>query len=200
MRANKNWEKCSQKLSDSIKIPLWPKELKYHLCFVIFKFLQRVILNYREWLTFQMLQTQGTSIDETIGLEQTSQSSTGWGAELGLSLDAMGWVAALLNRPWGLWQVPNWIEAHILRALLMSKANSIPYGEEQGQQMEGSYYPPLLGTGEAAPGIAHSVRGGHGGIWRRSSRRLLRQPEAWSKWPTRSGWWCWACIVWHGGD
>lgn len=31
--------------------------------------------------------------------------------------------------------------------------------EEQGQRMEGSYYPSLLGTGEAAPGIACSVLG-----------------------------------------
>lgn len=36
------------------------------------------------------------------------------------------------------------------------KANHILWWEKQGQQMEGSY-PSLLGTGEAAPGIACSI-------------------------------------------
>jgi len=56
MGANKNWGKSSQKLSNNIQIPLCPKEFKCHSCFVILKFLHRVMLSFREWLKFQTLQ------------------------------------------------------------------------------------------------------------------------------------------------
>lgn len=71
------------------------------------------------------------------------------------------------------------------------------------QQVEGSYYPLFLGTGEVAPGIVVQFWVpplSPKMMWRNLESIQQQATEAGSTWPMRRDWWSSAYIVWHGGD
>lgn len=130
-----------------------------------------MILNYWEWLMHQILQTRGISSEHEVKRTLQFNAMSCWSHHLAgatLCMDKLG------CRPLGLWQVPNWIQACVLCALIISKANCILhwkfYWREWGWLMEGRCYPSLLGTGEVAPGLMSS-------FWDLSPRRMWRNLE-----------------------
>lgn len=106
---------------------------------------------------------------------------------------APGWSHPMAGRWWAEFQpfcnlrvmagaklnISPYVECSSCKAITYCVGSS--YWEEQDQQLEGSYHPLLLGTGEIAPGIVvqfwvpHPVQKGCGGVWRGSSSWLQRQ-------------------------
>lgn len=125
MKANTNWQKCSQKQTNKVKVPLWPKRPQW----------------MRGWVRRNLLEFNRVRCRPWHHLWSHPVAERWW-AEFQPCCNLGVMAGAKLN-------ISPYVKCSSCRANLILCWEL--YWEEQDQQVEGSY-PLLLGTGELAPG------------------------------------------------